>query len=128
MAHTAYCVSTNNFVKIVQDQLTDSNAATRVANFKAAGSQSGYAVQAVVTGLDNASCVFVQSLVIQAQSYSTMWDTQIWRTLNNGVNQCTECASIGIGPVPVGTQRIKVNIVLKDATEVLLYLASVVSP
>ena len=82
-----------------------------------------------MTGLDNTISVYARSLQIQAQTVDTLHDTQTWRTLVNGSSECANCSSVAIQPVPAGTDRIKVNVILEGAAAAgLLYLASVQSP
>ena len=86
-------------------------------------------VEAVMTGLDSTTSVYAESLQIQAQTAETLHDTQTWRTLVNGSSECSNCSSIAIQPVPTGTDRIKVNVILEGAAAAgLLYLASIQSP
>ena len=88
----------------------------------------GAMVEAVMTGLDNATSLFAQSLQIQAQTAETLHDVQMWRTLVNGSDECSNCSSVRIQPLPVGTQRVKVNVLLEGAVAVgLLYLATIQS-
>ena len=117
----AYCVNTENFVAIAQDQTGT------VANFNAASGKSGYVVEALLTGLDSRTSLVAQSLKIQAQAYELISNTHVWGTLANGSYECANCASVEIPSVPIGTQRIKVNLVLRTASAGLLYLASIVS-
>ena len=152
--HMAYCVGMENFVKIARKGLEAEGVAAAAAWGKEEGEEGGtsggssaqqgqagqqqqgeqgarrdYAVEAVMTGLDNVTSVFVQKLSIEAQRFEMEGDTLVWLAMMNGTNQCEDCASIGILPVPEGTRRVKVDVVLKDGTEAgLLYVAALVSP
>ena len=120
----SYCVSMSNFVQIADDQIST----TATTAFQKSDT-SAYAVEAVVTGVDNVTSLFAQSMQIQAQTYDFSFNPGAWRTLANGSSQCSKCASIDIEPIPVGTQRFKVDVVLQSATVVgLLYLASIKLP
>ena len=90
----AYCVSTSNFVQIARLASEDSSAST---TFQDTTGTSSYAIEAVVTGLDNTTSLFAQSLTIQAQESSTVSNTQLWGTLPNGFKGCNNCAAIAIG-------------------------------
>ena len=90
-------------------------------------SQGGqYSVAAVLAASDGHTPLKAQSLEIQAQTTDMVGNTQLWRTLNAGDSQCTDCASVEILDVPDNTQRIKTHIEVKPGTvNGLLYLASV---
>lgn len=65
-------------------------------------------------------------LDITAQIADMMGNTQMWRTLNAGDSQCTNCASVGLLSIPGETQRIKTHVEVKPGTvNGLLFLASV---
>lgn len=127
--HIAYCVSKNDFVEmaIERTKTKKGGSAVEVASGVSPGMpQAGYALEAVMTGLDHKTSVFTQSLNMQAQTLDVDKNTRVWRTLDRGTSQCTDCSSLSIEPLPIGTQRVKVDVVLKAATAVgLLYLASV---
>ena len=129
---TAYCVSINNFVEIAleRSRTTKDPSAVEVASDVGPGMASaGYAMEAVMTGLDHKTSLFMHSLKMQAQTLDVDKNRLVWRTLDRGMTQCTNCSSLALGPLPIGTQRVKVDAVLKAATAVgLLYLASVAPP
>ena len=83
----------------------------------------------MITGLDKRTSAFAQSLQIQAQKAERLHDTQAWSTLVNGSNECSNCSSVHIQPLPAGTQRVKVNVLLEGAVSAgLVYLASIAKP
>lgn len=59
-----------------------------------------------------------QTLGIQAQRPDSVGDVPLWRTLNAGDQ---DCSSLGLLDVPMGTERIEVNV--EFARSGLLYLA-----
>ncbi len=125
--HTAFCVSTENFVRIAKDWLTHETtpAAIHVGFHPQAGSQ--YTVEAVMTSFDSHTTVVAASLEIEAQTSETRSNVPSWRTLNGGTNQCNMCASVQIANVPTGTQRIYVHVDLQAATVGgLLYLTQII--
>ncbi|MCJ1371607.1 hypothetical protein MMC20_002826 [Loxospora ochrophaea] len=65
------------------------------------------------------------SLSLMAQSTSSLFDAVTYTTLDRGMNACTNCSSIGLKSLPVGTQAIEVDVVLpNDALSANVYLAS----
>ena len=63
---------------------------------------------------------------MQAQGYDEAvgGSTRAWRTLGGGVGVCEVCANVGIEPVPAGTRRVRVGVVLPAGTEAgVLWLA-----
>ena len=129
MVETAFCVTTDNFIKIARAQLGDkAPPATIPAPFRASKTQI-YSIDAVLAGLNPNSAVIASSIEIQAQTYDTFSNVQTWRSLPNGTEQCNDCGSIAITPVPDGTQRFSIKAVLQPGTAgALLYLASIMMP
>ena len=130
LRHTAYCVSMNNFVEIAIERTKaaqkDASAVEASSGVRPGMPQAGYAMEAVMTGLDHKTSIFTQSLNMQAQTLDVDKNTHVWRTLDRGTTQCTDCSSLAMESLPIGTQRVKVDVVMKAATAVgLLYLTSV---
>lgn len=126
----AYCISTNNFVRIGHDTSTGNgqNGGSSVvvtANFNSAlrnnnNNGSQLAVEAVVTNLNRLSTLHATSVVIQAQTYNG-----VWRTVADGQNYCQICSSVSLAPFPATAQRVKVDVVLPEWYPTgLLWLAS----
>lgn len=81
---------------------------------------------AVLATQDGHTPLKAQSLEIQAQTADTIGRSKVWRTLNAGDSQCSDCASVGILKIPDKTQRIKTHLELEPGTvNGLLFLASV---
>ena len=126
MPREAYCVSTNNFTPIGQARSSSGQASTGVvtAGFHPALPplrNVELAVEAVVTGVGNLTSVFATSMVVQAQSF----DGVVWKTVDNGTADCLRCANVVLTPFPEAAKRVKVDVVMPEATPVgLLWLAS----
>ena len=91
----AYCVSMQNFVRLANIVLQ--HPVTAYSPFHELPGRDGYAVEAVMTSLDNTTSVFAQNLTIQAQAKDEISNTQLWGTLVNGSNTCNNCAAIRLG-------------------------------
>lgn len=115
----AYCVSTDNFVRIGQGP----SASSLAASFNPAvynNSGSHLTVEAVITSLNKQSSVFAASVVMQAQAYDT-----VWRTVAGGSNDCLRCSSLTLAPFPLTAQRVKIDVELSEGNPAgLLWLAS----
>ena len=123
--YMAYCVNTENFIRIIQDHTTTWSAAESV---EVNTNSNDYAIEAVMTGLDHKTSVFAEFLNIQSQVYDTSKNYATWRSLPNGNDNCHNCASVQIQPIPAGTQRIRVDVVLNTVKAAgLLYLATIAS-
>ena len=125
-ASTAWCVEMDNFsslAKLLANE--ESTGASVQTNFHAAMGKQ-YAVAAVLAAPDGHTPLKAQSLEIQAQTADMIGNTPVWRTLNAGDSQCSDCASVGILRIPDKTQRIKTHLELKPGTVTgSLFLASV---
>ena len=81
-----------------------------------------------MTGLDGTTSIFAETLSIQTQTYQMIGNVPVWGSLPNGTDECHNCPSVDIHPIPVGTKRVVVNVVLQAATAAaLMYLEAVVS-
>ena len=127
----AYCVSTQNFVNIAEDQIAHVKADVAggeglpadVADITSATKSMG--IEAVLTAPDHTSSMYARRMRIRAQSYREAFHTQLWLSLPNGTESCKGCASLDLRPLPVGTKRIAVDIMLSGpglVTGGLLYL------
>ena len=130
LVETAYCVSTENFVRIGTEQTTYKTPSSTIdAGFVAPyrpSTANHHIVEAVVTGLDLHQSVLASTLRIEAQSLKMMSNVRVWQSLIGGTFQCSNCSNLGIFPVPGGTQRIYVTVALPSTIAGgLLYLASV---
>ena len=99
-------------------------------------------ISANLANTSSIKSVFAQNLTITAETYSMRSNTHAWEPMINGTNQCADCASIGILPVPEGAQRVRVDVVVEGEMEgegeaekeregekgFVLYLAELVSP
>lgn len=70
--------------------------------------------------------MFAQQLAVQAQSYQMIGNVPTWGTLPGGVDSCQNCASASLHPIPVGTKRVSVSVLLAAGTTIAkLYLETV---
>ena len=125
-ASTAWCVSTENFIPLAKllGKGKSSGASIETGFHPATGKE--YSVAAVLAAPDARTPLKAQSMEIQAQKAEMKDNRQLWRTLNTGDNQCTNCASVEILSVPDETQRILTHIEVKSGTtNGMLFLASV---
>ena len=115
----AYCVSTDNFVRIGRGPSASSLAASfNTAVYNNSGSH--LTVEAVITSLNKQSSVFAASVVMQAQAYDT-----VWRTVAEGSIDCLRCSSLTLAPFPLTAQRVKIDVELSEGNPAgLLWLAS----
>ncbi|MCJ1375112.1 hypothetical protein MMC20_006346 [Loxospora ochrophaea] len=125
----AYCVSIENFLRLAE--LVTGSLAQQL-NFAEAelpqGQGNNGAVQAVLAGPDGNTSLVASQLTISAQTKKEMYNLDMWGTMANGYQQCTQCSSIGLDQIPAGTQRIAVNARLSDldsGTGGIMYLAEV---
>ena len=82
---------------------------------------------AVLTGPDSRTSVFARSLGIQAQAFNMVKGMQVWETLKGGTNECENCSSVSVQPVPQGTKRVMVCVLLEAmSTAALLYVEKVI--
>lgn len=130
LVETAYCVSTENFVRIRKDQTTQETPSSTIDGGLIASylslTANSHVIEALMTGLDSHRSVFASKLRIEAQSLTMVSNVRVWRSLVGGTVQCSNCSSLGIFPVPGGTQRIYVTATLPATIAGgLLYLASV---
>lgn len=125
-ASTAWCVGKENFIQISKSLANGRSAGGSIQTGFHPGVGKQYSIEAVLASSDSLTPLIAQSLEIQAQTADIVGGVQAWRTLNGGDNQCSNCASVGISNVPVGTQRVRTHLEVKQGTvDGLLYLASV---
>ena len=108
----AFCISGHDFILYAQNKATEENAVGSAVVGVPATSQMSYAVEALLTAGNGQESTFASRLDIQAQKRTTAHDALLWQPLDNGTNQCTDCASVGLNAVPDGTQRFSVTAVL----------------
>ena len=108
----AFCISGHDFFLLAQKKVSEENAVGSAAVGVPATSQTSYAVEALLTVGNGQNSTFASSLDIQAQKRTTAHGALLWQPLDNGTNQCTDCASVGLNAVPDGTQRFSVIAVL----------------
>ena len=124
-AQYAWCVSKENFVDftgLISKKAREQrfNAAFRPVKGKK------YSVKTVSTAAEGTSVLKASSLSIQAQINRPMYGVDIWETLPGGSNDCCDCASVGIQPLPAGTQRIHIDAVLGESQSAgQIYLTSI---
>ena len=130
-ASVAYCVSTKNFVEIAAGKVghakvpvyNDANPDDGLEDMTSAFKSTG--IEAVLTAPNHNSKTYASRMRIQAQTYGEAFHTQLWHTLPNGTERCHGCASLDLKPLPAGTKRVSVDIMLSSpslAAGGLLYL------
>ena len=82
---------------------------------------------AVLTGPDSRTSVFAKTLELQAQAFNMVRGKPVWETLKGGTNECGNCSSVSLQPVPQGTKRVLVHVVWEAvlSTAALLYVEKV---
>ncbi|MCJ1374407.1 hypothetical protein MMC20_005639 [Loxospora ochrophaea] len=86
-----------------------------------AGQNSQAAVGISLTdedGLEPRTAAFLQ---IEAQSENELFGATTYTTLPGGVHACEQCSSIGIYPLPKGTQRLHASYQLAGSDQVRMY-------
>lgn len=122
----AYCAGVDNFVKIAQDQVSHETVPGRIGLKFSAPAGKTMALEAVLTGQNMSQSVFAASLHMSAQASDSSYNVQSWRSQVGGIATCTDCARILVAPVPVRTQRVVIDVVLKaGAAGGLLFLSSI---
>ena len=120
---TAYCVKRSNYIEIDRGQL-ESMVAFNLR--QPVGPGQVLAAEAVLTGLDNVTVFQADSLQLDALTLSTVAaPVPAWGTLPGGSVSCNGCSAVELGPVPVGTMRLKIQVVVKSMASAFLYLATV---
>ncbi|KAI4113018.1 MAG: hypothetical protein LQ345_005925 [Seirophora villosa] len=122
----AYCVATDSFQRIAQDAATHKTVPPAVGVKYSAPEGQSMAVEAVLTGTNMSESLFARSLRMSAQTSDALHDVRTWRSQVGGTAACADCARVWIAPVPSGTERIVLQVVLKTGTVGgLLFLSSV---
>ena len=112
----AYCVSQEDFVHFSKMELGASfpSVGASEAGLPSTGvGSSQYALEAILTGLDVTQSLNASRLQIQAQKSLNVHGHILWSTLPGGSSQCSNCGSVGIDPVPDGTQSIALDLVME---------------
>ena len=98
----------------------DSSASGVVVGASQAGlpltgvASSQYTMEAILTGQDITQSLNASSLEIQAQKSLNVHGHILWSTLPGGSSHCTECGTVSVDPVPEGTQRVALSVVVMD--------------
>lgn len=115
----AYCVSHQTFIDIAAgtDLITTDFSARQLQD---------QLVGAVLTQRDGVHALFAKSLRIRAMTHDVLYNVKTWRTLPGGDENCSECASISLESIPLGTKSIDVDIFMEaGSVSGLLYLLAV---
>ncbi|KAL9118631.1 MAG: hypothetical protein Q9187_004823 [Circinaria calcarea] len=121
----AYCVDMANFIEVARNRQAGSSLQTNTQPLNVPG-PNNYVVSAVLTGLGGVTSVFAKQLSMQAQSYQMIGNVPTWGTLPGGVESCQDCASTVLQPIPVGTKRVSVGVLLKTGTTIAkLYIETI---
>ena len=130
-AAVAYCVSTNNFVEIAKEKVAHITSGVNDAGDPSeivgdiTSATEGVGIEVVLTAPDHTSSIYAWRMRIEAQRYGEAFNTHLWYTLPNGTEDCRGCASLDLKPMPEGTKRIKVDVMLSGPGLIsggLLYL------
>ena len=127
----AWCVSTLNFVKIAEKEIAhiskdvhDIEGPSNLIEDITTGTKS-MGIEAVLTAPDQVSSMYASAMQIKAQRYEKAFNTYLWHSLPNGTELCRGCTSLDLTPLPEGTKRIKVDIMMSGRGVIsggLLYL------
>lgn len=121
----AYCVDMANFIEVARKRQGRPSLETNNQPLNVAG-PNNYVASAVLTGMGGVTSVFAKELSVQAQSYQMMGNVPTWGTLPRGVGSCHDCASAVLQPIPVGTKRLSVSVLLKAGTTIArLYIETI---
>ena len=115
----AYCVATENFRKIAADRVTHVEAPMDTTDIVASGSGAAGAgskrkreLEVVLTKPDHMSTMYAKKMRVLAQTFDEMYGTRVWRTVKDGRMDCKTCPQLGPKPMPVGTRRLHVDLML----------------
>ena len=115
----AYCVATENFRQIAADRvahvevpLDTTDIVTFVSGAGGAGSKRKKELEIVLTKPDHKSTMYAKEVKVQAQTFDERYQTRIWRTVKDGRLDCKKCPQWGPKPMPVGTRRLHVDVML----------------
>ena len=123
----AYCVDTQSYVEVALPRQKGSAPQTNYQVLDVPGANDA-TVSAVLTGTGGTTSVFAQQLAVQAQSYQMMGNVPTWGTLPGGVESCNNCASVSLHPLPIGTKRVSISVLLAAGTTIAkLYIETVMS-
>ena len=121
-ADTAFCVALDTMVQFTIDtrdkNIAVSAGASQVGLPSLGRSSSQFALEAVLTGLDTGLSLNVSSLRVQAQKAINVHGHIVYQTLPGGMGFCTNCAEVSVDPVPQGTQKVTVDMILETGTQV----------
>ena len=126
-AIVAWCVSQENFVNIAMANGSSRTSPSAVQAAFHAVDMKQYSVEVLLTSSDSQEAIEAQYLDIQAQAADVVGNVKLWRTLNGGEMECSNCASVGIMFLPTQTQRIRAHVHLESGTASALLYLSVVS-
>lgn len=94
-----------------------------------AKTHANWTLEAVLAGTDDTTALNASNLDMEAQTYDTVFNVPIWRTVAGGLSECTNCSSVALEQFPLSAPRVKVDVVLPaSVTAGFLYLASVAYP
>ncbi|MCJ1369560.1 hypothetical protein MMC20_000772 [Loxospora ochrophaea] len=122
----AYCVSTGNFIRLAQNWLDRQaeQAAGAVQQQLPAGGQ-GFAVEAVVTGIDPTKAVTATQMQFRAQSVKELFGARSYITLPGGYNECQQCSGAGLSEIPAEAGAYAIDVILPTVgMEANLYMVS----
>ena len=108
-----------NFVEIARNRLGTIGEIQVPVPKGQAGSPSTVAAQAVLTGDTNTTNLIADSLSIIA-----VQQKPVFQVLPNGTARCTECSSVGLQPLPVGTEMLSARMALKRPAAGHLFLTT----
>ena len=121
--YKAMCVSRHGFTYLHPDSPSSSSSSSTDGESENVGASqvglpatgvgsSQYALEAILSAPDLHTSVKASSFKIRAQKSRNVHGHVGWQTLPGGLSQCTDCSSLGIDPVPDGTQNIALDIVM----------------
>ena len=121
-ADTAFCVDLDDMVQYTIDARNKNNAvsagASQIGLPSLGISSSQFALEAVLTGSDTGLSLNASSIRVQAQKAINVHGHMVYQTLPRGMGFCTNCAGVSVDPVPEGTQKVTVDIMLETGTQV----------
>ncbi|MCJ1259231.1 hypothetical protein MMC24_007067 [Lignoscripta atroalba] len=131
--NTAYCVSTENFVKIAESHVagagTQATGSIRIPapeSGASAGQHAVVAANAVLTGENATMRLEAQSMKLWALHGNLVTaDYPILQTVLNGTAACENCSSVELQPVPETADVLVANVLLKGAGPGVLYLTTI---
>ena len=125
----AFCINKEDIIRWSSDQFDKIGrfrATTADLGLLTLGSLGDILLDLVLQDVDLITRIDAANLQLQAQKFVNVRGQPMYQTLPGGVAQCNNCSSVGLYPIPPGTQSVSVDVTLLDiAKKATLWIGSV---